>query len=119
MPCVSPLQVLPTSNVGRFFRQQQAVATHSHWQLLQLAPSPTLGVFRLWALVDSSLYCMPLRVARCVVVNSDAGLQGPPVVQITSMGGQVQRCRAVLPPGDVARQLDQVGVGRWGGPAAQ
>jgi hypothetical protein len=111
MSCaLSPLQVLPTSNVGRFFRQQQAVATHSHWQLLQLAPSPTPGVFRLWALVDSSLYCVPLRVTRCVVVNSDAGLHGPAVAQINSLGGQVQPCRVVLPPGDVARQLDQV---RW------
>jgi hypothetical protein len=102
--------MLPTSNVGRFFRQQQAVATHSHWQLLQLAPSPTPGLFKLWALVDSALYCVPLRVARCVVVNSDAGLQATTTGHILSLGGQVQPCRAVLPPGDVARHLDQVGM---------
>lgn len=102
------LQLLPTGNVGRFFRQQQAVATHSHWQLLQLAPSPTPGTFKLWALVDSALYCVPLRVSRCVVVNSDGGLQAAAAAHITSLGGHVQPCKYVLPPGDAARQLDQV-----------
>lgn len=109
------LQLLPTSNVGSFFRQQQAVATHSHWQLLQLAPSPTPGVFRLWALVDSGLYCVPLHVSRVVVVNSEEGLVGAAAAQINSLGGHLQACKAVLPPGDVARALDQVRVRVVGG----
>lgn len=118
--CCCRLQLLPTSNVGSFFRQQQAVAARSHWQLLQLAPSPTPGVFRLWALVDSALYCVPLRVSRVVVVNSEEGLEGAAAAHINSLGGHLQPCKAVLPPGDVARALDQVrgtGGGSAGGGA--
>jgi hypothetical protein len=53
---------MPTGNVARFFRQQQARAAATHWQLLQLAPTAVPGTFRAWVLVDTALYaggCCP------------------------------------------------------------
>ncbi|KAF8072990.1 POL2A [Scenedesmus sp. PABB004] len=109
----APLQVVPTSNVGRFFKQQQAAAAASHWQLLQLAPTSTPGLFKLWALVDAALFCIPLRVRRTVLVNCDAPLSLP---LAATGGGQellaglapVAGGRVWLPPGDVPRHLYQL-----------
>lgn len=102
--------MLPTSNVAQYFRQQQAVATHSHWQLLQLAPTAVPGQFKLWALADNSLYCIPLRVPRRVVINSDKSrmqllADKSPAAALLS---QLKGSKAVLPPGDVARHLYEV-----------
>lgn len=105
------LQVLPTSNVARFFKQQAAVATHSHWQLLQLAPTSTPGVFKMWALADSSLYCIPLRVPRCVVVNCDKRPEQEP--GLGALLQQMHGCKAFLPPGDTPRHLYEVSGGAW------
>jgi hypothetical protein len=102
-----PLQVLPTSNVARFFKQQAAVATHSHWQLLQLAPTSTPGLFRMWVLVESSLYCVPLRVPRQVVVNCSRRCEQQQA-GLGALLGQMQACRALLPPGDTPRYVYEV-----------
>jgi hypothetical protein len=86
------------------------VATHSHWQLLQLAPTATPGEFKLWALADTALYCIPLRVQRQVVVNSDRpGLDqdGGGVVSLA----QLKPTKMLLPPGDMARHLYEVSSG--------
>jgi hypothetical protein len=97
------------SDVGRFFRQQQAVATHGHWQLLQLAPTGTPGLFKLWALADSALYCVPLRVPRRVVINSDSSQPPLSAATLASLPGAVlANARAILPPGDAARNLHEV-----------
>ena len=34
------------SGAAGFFRQQAAAATHTHWQLIQLASTSTPGVFK-------------------------------------------------------------------------
>lgn len=113
--CHYCLQVLPTSNVASFFRQQQAVATHSHWQLLQIAPTATPGEFRIWALADSALYCVPLKVPRHVVIDSDrskAQLQGQKsaaAALLTKLTGS----KAVLPPGNTSRHTFEVCVVCW------
>lgn len=104
------LQVLPTSNVAQFFRQQQAVATHSHWQLLQLAPTAVPGCLKMWALADNRLYCIPLRVPRRIIINSTKSRaqlqadQGPAAALLLQLKGT----KAVLPPGDLARHLYEV-----------
>lgn len=108
-PCVLRVQVAPSRNVGAFFKQQQAAAAASHWQLLQLAPTPTPGVFRLWALADSALYAVPLRVPRRIVVNSDA----PPAAAAALAASHpllagLTPCKALLPPGDEPRHLYEV-----------
>ncbi|WIA29248.1 hypothetical protein OEZ86_011756 [Tetradesmus obliquus] len=97
-------QVLPTSNVGRFFKQQAAVATHTHWQLLQLAPTSTPGLFRMWVLVDASLYAVPLRVPRQVVVNCSRRCEQQQA-GLGALLAQMRACRALLPPGDTPRYV--------------
>lgn len=114
LPCTSrahhpaaSLQVLPTSNVGRFFKQQAAVATHTHWQLLQLAPTSTPGLFRMWVLVDASLYAVPLRVPRQVVVNCSRRCEQQQA-GLGALLAQMRACRALLPPGDTPRYVYEV-----------
>lgn len=59
---VTHAQMVPTSNMGAFLRQQRAAALHAHWQLLQVAPDRDgrPGLFTAWALVEvngaASLY---------------------------------------------------------------
>jgi hypothetical protein len=53
---LSLTQMVPTGNVASFFRQQQARAAATHWQLLQLAPTSVPGTFKAWVLVDTALY---------------------------------------------------------------
>jgi hypothetical protein len=109
-PSATALQVLPTSNVASFFKQQAAVATHSYWQLLQLAPTSTPGLFRMWVLVDSSLYCVPLRVPRQVVINCSRRCEQQQA-GLGALLGQMHACRALLPPGDTPRYVYEVRAG--------
>ena len=56
--------------LGAFFRHQEAAVTHSYWQVIQVAHTPTPGAFKMWVLVDGSLYAVPITVPRYVC---DAG----------------------------------------------
>ena len=89
-------------NLGAYLRQQQAVAARSHWQVLQLAPTATPGVYKMWVLVDASLYAVPLRVPRQVVINSTLapGEDGAEVLG--------QPTKAMLPMTDTPYNLYQV-----------
>lgn len=63
------MQAGPVTNVGQFFRQQQAAATAMHWQIISLAPSPTPGTFKAWVMIDTTLWAVKLQVgclAACV-----------------------------------------------------
>lgn len=40
------LSAAAAAGAAGLFRQQAAVATHTHWQLLQLAPTNTPGIFK-------------------------------------------------------------------------
>eukprot|EP00884_Botryococcus_braunii_P021811 jgi/Botrbrau1/8313/Bobra.0081s0002.1 len=74
----------PARGVGDFFRQQEAVAAHSHWEIIQLAPTHTPGIFKAWAMVGSHMYGINLRVPRTFYINSPLG---PDSQLITSLGG--------------------------------
>ncbi|GBF92637.1 hypothetical protein Rsub_05251 [Raphidocelis subcapitata] len=99
-----PAALAPTGNVARFFRQQQARAAASHWQLLQLAPTAVPGTFRAWVLVDAALYAVPLRVARTLYVDAATPPDAPESVVL---GTPV---RVSLPYGRTAQHVYRLSV---------
>ena len=80
----------PGTGVGAFFRRADAAVAASHWQLLQLAPSPGApGMFAVWVMVGGAMYSVPVRVPRTLLVSlarpdtaADAGLAFPTRVRV-------------------------------------
>ncbi|DBA81285.1 TPA: hypothetical protein ACH3X2_006902 [Trebouxia sp. C0005] len=70
------------SGAAGFFRQQAAAATHTHWQLIQLAGTSTPGTFKAWVLVNKQVYAVPLRVPRTLYVNSSLAPENPIAVAL-------------------------------------
>lgn len=99
---VCGFQVGPAVNAGAYFRQQQTAAAHAHWQLLQLAPTSVPGTFKAWALVDNSLYAVPIRVPRTVYVNADVAPDDPAAAHLGTP------TKVLLPHGDEARHVYEV-----------
>jgi DNA polymerase epsilon subunit 1 len=61
------------AGLGAFFRNQEAALTHSHWQILHLAPSSQRpGEFSAWVLSDGNMYKVPVQVPRVFYLNTRA-----------------------------------------------
>ncbi|CAL8464190.1 g3725 [Coccomyxa elongata] len=95
------------ADVGAFFRAQAEQATHSHWQVVHIAPTSTPGVFKAWVLVAARLYAVPLRVPRTFYVNSTCAPTDADSPAQTLGGLKVQR---TLPFGRETFHLYQVTI---------
>ncbi|KAK9824549.1 hypothetical protein WJX72_011249 [[Myrmecia] bisecta] len=103
-PGAAPPQAPKGAGVGAFFRQQAAAATHTHWQIVQFAPTAVPGTFKAWVLADSRLYAVDVRVPRTFFVDS---VLPPTDPEVAEMGTRVVR---VLPHGAQAHNVYQVVV---------
>ncbi|CAG7868312.1 unnamed protein product [Brassica rapa] len=50
--------------VGSFFRRPEEALTSSHWQIIQLVPSPQSGQFFAWVVVEGLMLKIPLTIPR-------------------------------------------------------
>ncbi|KAK9830879.1 hypothetical protein WJX81_001263 [Elliptochloris bilobata] len=105
-PAAAPTAANVVDNVGAFFRTQAAQATHSHWQIVQLTPTHTPGLFRAWVLTGAAMYAVPLRVPRVFYVNSALPPDAPESPAGQPLGGV--RVRRTLPFGREPLHLYQV-----------
>ncbi|KAJ2957645.1 hypothetical protein NQZ79_g6638 [Umbelopsis isabellina] len=58
------------NSAGGFFRRQAGSLASSNWHILQIVESDTLGEFKMWVVIQKSLYCINLSVPRIFYVNS-------------------------------------------------
>lgn len=59
----------PMRDLGAFFRKQQHSAVHASWHILQVAETRDAGLFRVWALVNGSMYALRLRLPRTLYID--------------------------------------------------
>lgn len=93
-------------DVGKYFRQQEQAATHQHWQLIQLADTPTPGLFKAWVLVDTKLYSVPITVPRSFFVDSELPPDHPSAPRFPN--AEVKLAQRTLPAGRKPAYLYQV-----------
>mmetsp|Transcript_42312 Transcript_42312/g.135440 ORF Transcript_42312/g.135440 Transcript_42312/m.135440 type:complete len:1109 (-) Transcript_42312:20-3346(-) len=60
----------PSTTVGAFFRHANQAVTHTHWQILTLGAGRGAGEFTAWAMVQGTIWAIPLKVPRTVYINS-------------------------------------------------
>ncbi|XP_019095087.1 PREDICTED: DNA polymerase epsilon catalytic subunit A-like [Camelina sativa] len=58
--------------VGSYFRRPEEALTSSHWQIIQLVPSPQSGQFFAWVVVKGLMLKIPLTIPRVYYINSKA-----------------------------------------------
>ncbi|CAH8251565.1 unnamed protein product [Arabidopsis lyrata] len=56
--------------VGSYFRRPEEALTSSHWQIIQLVPSPQSGQFFAWVVVEGLMLKIPLTIPRVFYINS-------------------------------------------------
>ncbi|CAL9214158.1 unnamed protein product [Arabidopsis halleri] len=56
--------------VGSYFRRPEEALTSSHWQIIQLVPSPQSGQFFAWVVVEGLMLKIPLTISRVFYINS-------------------------------------------------
>jgi len=76
--------------VGSYFRRPEEALTSSHWQIIQLVPSPQSGQFFAWVVVEGLMLKIPLSIPRVFYINSkvpiDEYFQGKCVNKILPHG---------------------------------
>ncbi|CAN6479373.1 unnamed protein product [Victoria cruziana] len=55
-----------------YFRNREAALLRSHWQIMQLVPSPDYGKFFAWVVVEDMMFKVPLIVPRVFYLNTRA-----------------------------------------------
>ncbi|KAF3780559.1 DNA polymerase epsilon catalytic subunit A [Nymphaea thermarum] len=55
-----------------YFRNREAALLRSHWQIIQFVPSPDLGNFFAWVVVEDIMFKVPLNVPRVFYLNTRA-----------------------------------------------
>ncbi|XP_010496915.2 PREDICTED: DNA polymerase epsilon catalytic subunit A [Camelina sativa] len=63
---------LGRGGVGSYFRRPEEALTSSHWQIIQLVPSPQSGQFFAWVVVKGLMLKIPLTIPRVFYINSKA-----------------------------------------------
>ncbi|CAG9765603.1 unnamed protein product [Ceutorhynchus assimilis] len=78
--------------LGTFLQKTQNTLLTTPWQVVQITPTRTPGVFKLWALVDTELHLVKLHVPRIYYAN----IKTPKVVE---EGAIFKKCNRTLPRG--------------------
>uniref|UniRef100_T1J6P1 DNA polymerase epsilon catalytic subunit n=1 Tax=Strigamia maritima TaxID=126957 RepID=T1J6P1_STRMM len=65
-----------TTSVGGFIRKAQNTLLSMPWQIIQIAETSALGVFKVWALVGHELHQIKLSVPRIFYVNQHVPKEG-------------------------------------------
>uniref|UniRef100_A0A8D1TG87 DNA polymerase epsilon catalytic subunit n=1 Tax=Sus scrofa TaxID=9823 RepID=A0A8D1TG87_PIG len=59
----------PSTGLGGFFRRTARSILDLPWQIVQISETSQAGLFRLWAVISSDLYCIKLNIPRVFYVN--------------------------------------------------
>ncbi|XP_025837463.1 DNA polymerase epsilon catalytic subunit A [Agrilus planipennis] len=79
-----------SGTLGGFIQKSQRTRLLSCWQILQIVPTSTPGIFKLWVLIQSELYQLKLNIPRIFYVN----LRTP---KRTEDSDTLQKCNRTLP----------------------
>ncbi|CAB0010464.1 unnamed protein product [Nesidiocoris tenuis] len=88
MPVANPRG--PSHTLGGFLQKAQHTLLNSTWQIIQIAPTNSPGVMRVWALVGSELHQIRLIVPRIFYVNHRVPKEELP-------GALYKKCNRILP----------------------
>ncbi|WFD27179.1 DNA-directed DNA polymerase [Malassezia nana] len=94
------------ATLGGFFEQRSSAMASATWDIVQLAPTPRPGEYRLWVLVDRQLHALKLHVPRQFYVNF-VQLPQPGILRDTYRAEAVAR---VLPRGMPQKHLMHITV---------
>ncbi|KAJ7309581.1 hypothetical protein JRQ81_007633, partial [Phrynocephalus forsythii] len=59
----------PSKGLGNYLRKTARSLLDMPWQIVQIAETSQLGLFKLWAVIGSDLHCLKLNVPRIFYVN--------------------------------------------------
>ncbi|OWK14641.1 POLE [Cervus elaphus hippelaphus] len=59
----------PSTGLGGFFRRTARSILDLPWQIVQISETSQAGLFRVWAVIGSDLYCIKLNIPRVFYVN--------------------------------------------------
>ncbi|PRD31688.1 UNVERIFIED_CONTAM: Pole [Trichonephila clavipes] len=76
-----PLPKTTTSNknfsgIGQFLRKAKRTVLDSPWQIIQIAETGKLGIYKLWVLIENDLHSIKLNIPRIFYVNQRIPKQG-------------------------------------------
>ncbi|EDO36342.1 predicted protein, partial [Nematostella vectensis] len=59
-----------TTGLSSFIRQKTRTLLDTPWQIVQIAETPTPGLFRVWSLIGSDLHAVKVNIPRILYINS-------------------------------------------------
>lgn len=64
------------SGIGQFLRKAKRTILDSPWQIIQIAETGKLGIYKLWVLIENDLHNIKLNIPRIFYVNQHIAKQG-------------------------------------------
>ncbi|XP_059750084.1 DNA polymerase epsilon catalytic subunit A isoform X1 [Balaenoptera ricei] len=92
----------PSTGLGGFFRRTARSILDLPWQIVQISETSQAGLFRLWAVISSDLYCIKLNIPRVFYVNQR--------VAKAEEGPSYRKVNRVLPRSNVVYNLYEYSV---------
>ncbi|KAB1255677.1 DNA polymerase epsilon catalytic subunit A [Camelus dromedarius] len=92
----------PSAGLGGFFRRTARSILDLPWQIVQISETSQPGLFRLWAVISSDLYCIKLNIPRVFYVNQR--------VAKTEAGPSYRKVNRVLPRSNTVYNLYEYSV---------
>nr|XP_035967011.1 DNA polymerase epsilon catalytic subunit A-like [Halichoerus grypus] len=68
-PLPGAIRDRPATGLGSFLRRTARSILDLPWQIVQISETSQAGLFRLWAVISSDLYCIRLNIPRVFYVN--------------------------------------------------
>ncbi|XP_004276670.1 DNA polymerase epsilon catalytic subunit A isoform X1 [Orcinus orca] len=92
----------PSTGLGGFLRRTARSILDLPWQIVQISETGQAGLFRLWAVISSDLYCIKLNIPRVFYVNQR--------VAKAEEGPSYRKVNRVLPRSNVVYNLYEYSV---------
>merc|ERR1719391_757980 len=89
--------------LGGFLRQAKRTLLDTPWQIIQVAETPSPGLYKVWALVGSDLHCVKMIVPRTFYVNQRTPKE-------TTEGGLWRKVTKLLPRSQLSHCLYEYSV---------
>merc|ERR1719391_1291839 len=89
--------------LGGFLRQAKRTLLDTPWQVIQVAETPSPGLYKVWALVGSDLHCVKMIVPRTFYVNQRTPKE-------TTEGGLWRKVTKLLPRSQLSHCLYEYSV---------
>ena len=91
------------ATLGGFLRQAKRTLLDTPWQVIQVAETPSPGLYKVWALVGADLHCVKMVVPRTFYVNQRTPKE-------TTEGGLWRKVTKLLPRSQPAHCLYEYSV---------